>query len=47
MYGAEDMTSVIANPDASDGAVYNLSGQRVSQPTKGIYIINGKKVRMK
>ncbi len=30
-----------------DGAIYNLSGQRVSQPTKGIYIINGKKVMMK
>ena len=23
---------------------YNLSGQRVAQPTKGIYIVNGKKV---
>ena len=28
-------------------AVYNLNGQRVSQPTKGLYIINGKKVVMK
>lgn len=26
---------------------YNLSGQRVSQPTKGLYIVNGKKVIMK
>ena len=24
--------------------VYNLSGQRVAQPTKGLYIVNGKKV---
>ncbi len=24
--------------------IYNLSGQRVEQPTKGIYIINGKKI---
>ncbi|MBQ7512939.1 MAG: hypothetical protein IJS95_00955 [Prevotella sp.] len=24
--------------------VYNLKGQRVMQPTKGIYIVNGKKV---
>ena len=24
--------------------VYNLQGQRVSQPTKGLYIVNGKKV---
>lgn len=26
-----------------DGAIYNLSGQRVAQPTKGLYIVNGKK----
>ena len=26
---------------------YNLSGQRVNQPTKGLYIVNGKKVIMK
>ena len=26
---------------------YNLSGQRVSQPTKGLYIVNGKKVIIK
>jgi len=23
---------------------YNLAGQRVDQPTKGLYIVNGKKV---
>jgi len=28
---------------APDGAIYNLSGQRVSSPRKGIYIQNGKK----
>lgn len=28
---------------ADEGAVYNLSGVRVSQPTKGLYIKNGKK----
>ena len=27
--------------------IYNLSGQRVSQPTKGLYIVNGKKVVLK
>ena len=27
-----------------DGAVYNLNGQRVEQPRKGLYIKNGKKV---
>ena len=26
---------------------YNLSGQRVSQPTKGLYVVNGKKVVVK
>ena len=26
---------------------YNLNGQRVSQPTKGLYIVNGKKVIIK
>ena len=29
---------------ASDEAIYNLNGQRVENPTKGIYIVNGKKV---
>ena len=27
--------------------VYNLNGQRVAQPTKGLYIVNGKKVAIK
>ena len=27
--------------------VYNLNGQRVAQPTKGLYIVNGKKVVIK
>ena len=26
---------------------YNLNGQRVNQPTKGLYIVNGKKVVIK
>ena len=30
-----------------DGAVYNLAGQRVAQPGKGLYIVNGKKVIIK
>ncbi len=29
------------------GDFYNLNGQRVSQPTKGLYIVNGKKVVIK
>lgn len=31
----------------AENAVYNLSGQRISQPTKGLYIVNGKKVIIK
>lgn len=31
----------------TDGAIYNLNGQRLSAPRKGINIINGKKVIMK
>lgn len=30
-----------------DGSVYNLNGQRVNSPKKGLYIVNGKKVMMK
>ena len=30
-----------------DGEFYNLSGQRVTKPTKGLYIVNGKKVIIK
>ena len=30
-----------------EGAVYNLNGQRVAQPTKGLYIVNGKKTIIK
>ena len=26
---------------------FNLAGQRVAQPTKGLYIVNGKKVLVK
>ena len=30
-----------------DGAIYNLAGQRVQNPTRGLYIVNGKKVIIK
>lgn len=30
-----------------DGQYFNLAGQRVAQPTKGLYIVNGKKVVIK
>ena len=28
----------------ADGRIYNLAGQRVSKPTRGLYIVNGKNV---
>ena len=37
----------IANSVAVNSSIFNLSGQRVAQPTKGLYIVNGKKVVMK
>ena len=33
--------------DSFKGEFYNLSGQRVSAPTRGLYIVNGKKVVIK
>ena len=39
--------SVKAIASETDGAIYNLSGQRVSSPSKGIYIQNGKKIIIK
>jgi hypothetical protein len=33
--------------EMDDGSFYNLAGQRVANPTNGIYIVNGKKVIIK
>ena len=47
-FGEEDATGIntIGNEQITidNGAVYNLSGQRVSKAQKGIYIVNGKKI---
>lgn len=43
-------TSVVSGVPATvnaDSAVYSLDGRRVANPTKGLYIINGKKVVVK
>jgi len=43
----DDMTGisqVAGSKVKTNGAIYNLNGQRVSNPTKGIYIIDGVKV---
>ena len=44
----EDVTAIEAvKAQKNDGQFYNLAGQRVAQPTKGMYIVNGKKVIIK
>lgn len=48
-FSFEDETtgiSTITESNASEG-VYDLSGRRVAQPTKGLYIVNGKKIMIK
>lgn len=46
--GETDGISAVDNgQSAKDEAVYTLSGQRVSKPTRGLYIVNGKKVVIK
>ena len=37
----------IAIENNEDGVMYNLSGQRIDEPTKGVYVVNGKKVIVK
>ena len=39
--------SSVSTRSTKQGEFYNLAGQRVSNPTKGIYIVNGKKVIVK
>ena len=31
----------------NDKGIFNLNGQRIAQPTKGLYIVNGKKIVIK
>ena len=42
--GIED---AVKSEEISDKSYYNLNGQRVAQPAKGLYIVNGKKVIIK
>jgi len=39
--------AALMNKAAMNNEVYNLQGQRVAQPAKGLYIVNGKKVIIK
>ena len=47
--GFDDVTAVgsMEALPAIEGAYYNLNGQQVAQPAKGLYIVNGKKVVIK
>ena len=42
-----DGISSVKTTANNDNIYYNMSGQRVAQPTKGLYIVNGKKVVLK
>ena len=42
--GIEKVENAAVN---ANGTMFNLAGQRVAQPTKGLYIVNGKKVVVK
>jgi hypothetical protein len=42
-----DIAGVRSENEAVKGNIYNIAGQRVSNATKGIYIVNGKKVIVK
>ncbi|MBQ8065315.1 MAG: FIVAR domain-containing protein [Prevotella sp.] len=41
------ISTVKTTADTKDAAVYDLQGRRVMQPTKGLFIVNGKKVVIK
>lgn len=47
--GGSDATEIVEvkTDDVKDGSYYNLNGQKVNAPTKGVYIVNGKKVLVK
>ncbi len=45
--GTTGINSIESQKAQANGEYYNLAGQRVAQPTKGLYIVNGKKVVMK
>ena len=49
-FGGDNGTTAIESVEKAvkaDGEFYNLNGQRVAQPTKGLYIVNGRKVIIK
>lgn len=41
------ITTIVSEGSQQNGEVYNLNGQKVNTPSKGLYIINGRKVVVK
>ena len=47
-FGDEGTTGITTIETTTDSnAIYDLQGRRVTNPAKGIYIVNGKKVIIK
>ena len=48
LWFGDDVTAIeTVKTQQADGQYFNLAGQRVAQPTKGLYIVNGHKVIIK
>lgn len=45
--GGDTGIQSVVKATINDGVIYNLAGQRITNPTKGIYIRNGKKIVIK
>ena len=45
--GTTTAIETVEKSTVENGVYYNLNGQRVAQPAKGLYIVNGRKVIMK
>jgi hypothetical protein len=39
--------SNVSSATKNDGNIYDLQGRRVTKPTKGLFVVNGKKVVVK
>ena len=47
-FGEQTTTAINAiEQQRTDGVFYNMAGQRIQNPTRGLYIVNGKKVIIK
>jgi len=41
------ISATLTNNGIKNNEIFNLAGQRISQPTKGLYIVGGRKVVVK